>query len=67
MKMTEKIKLMLKVYRERLEKVNRPPIDYVLGIETQAQITILEMLYIYALQEEEEKEGEIARNILNNM
>ncbi len=50
--MKEKIELMLQVYRERLEKAQRPPIDHVLGIQTQAQIAILESLYIYALQEE---------------
>jgi len=48
----EKIELMLKVYRERLEKANRPPIDHVLGLQTEAQIAILESLYIYVLQEE---------------
>jgi hypothetical protein len=50
--MREKIELMLKVYRERLEKAQRPPIDHVLGMQTEAQISILESLYIYALQEE---------------
>jgi hypothetical protein len=47
----EKIELMLKVYRECLEKAQRPPIDHVLGLQTEAQISILESLYIYALQE----------------
>ena len=50
--MKEKIELMLKVYRERLEKAQRPPIDHVLGIQTEAQIAILESLLIYAMQEE---------------
>ncbi len=50
--MKEKIELMLKVYRERLEKAQRPPIDHVLGIQTEAQIAILESLYIYVMQEE---------------
>ena len=50
--MKSKIELMLNVYRERLEKAQRPPIDYVLGMQTEAQIAILESLYIYALQEE---------------
>lgn len=50
--MKQKIELMLKVYRERLERASIPPIDYVLGMRTQAQISILEDLYFYALQEE---------------
>ena len=50
--MKEKIELMLKVCRERLEKAQRPPIDHVLGLQTEAQISVLENLYIYAVQEE---------------
>lgn len=50
--MKQKIELMLRVYRERLEKTNRPPIDYVAGLQTEAIIGILENLYIYAMQEE---------------
>ena len=50
--MREKIELMLKVYRERLERAQRPPIDHVLGLQTEAQIAVLENLYIYAVQEE---------------
>ena len=50
--MVEKIKMMLIVYRERLEKANTPPIDHVLGMQTEAQISILETLLIYAMIEE---------------
>lgn len=50
--MKRKIELMLQVYRERLEKANQYPINYVLGMQTEAQIAVLESLYIYVLQEE---------------
>ena len=49
--MLEKIELMLKVYREKLEKINNPPIDYVEGLRVSAQISVLENLYYYAQQE----------------
>lgn len=49
--MKEKIELMLKVYRARLEKANKPPVDHVVGLQTEAQIGILEMLLIYANEE----------------
>jgi hypothetical protein len=59
----EKIELMLQVYRERLEKAQRPPIDHALGLQTQAQIAILESLYIYALQEEERGLTQLAPDV----
>ncbi|MFA6176341.1 MAG: hypothetical protein WC765_07165 [Phycisphaerae bacterium] len=52
--MKKKIELMLRVYRERLEKLSTPPIDYVEGVRVSAQISILETLYIYAQQEDTE-------------
>lgn len=53
--MKEKIELLLKVYRKKLEEINIPPIDYMEGIRVNAIIGILEHLYVYALQEEGKK------------
>ena len=49
--MLEKLELMLKVYREKLERVNIQPIDYMEGVRLSAQIALLENLYYYAHQE----------------
>ena len=45
-----KIELMLKIYRERLESASRQPIDFIGGLRAQAQIDILELLYIHAVK-----------------
>lgn len=45
---------MLKTYRDKLERASTPPIDFENGLRVQAQISLLETLYIYALDEEGE-------------
>ena len=49
--MKEKLELMLSVYREKLEKAQIPPIDYVACIRLEAQINLLENLWFYARQQ----------------
>lgn len=51
----EKIELILKVYREKLEKASETPADHVACIQLEAKIGILEDLYYYFLQEEGKK------------
>lgn len=51
--MKKKIELMLEIYRERLEKANKN-FDHVEGIRLEAQISILETLYICAIEENNE-------------
>jgi len=48
----KKIELMLSIYREKLEKANIPPVDYVAGIRLEGQIDLLENLYYYARQQQ---------------
>ena len=47
----EKIRMMLEVYREKLEMASTPPIEYDKGVRLQAQISILEHLYILAISD----------------
>ena len=50
--MKDKIELMLKIYREKLEKAESlPHADHAEALRMQGAINVLEMLYIYALQE----------------
>lgn len=44
----EKIKLLLDVTRERLRDASVEPIDFAAGVEALAQISVLELLNIYA-------------------
>lgn len=50
----EKIELMLKVYREKLETASQTPADHTACIQLEAKIGLLEDLYYYFLREEPE-------------
>ena len=50
--MKDRIERMLKRYREKLERAEmKPHIDHAEALRMQGAINVLEMLYIYALQE----------------